>query len=119
MKYAIVGSRNYSDYLAIVKVLESFDIFNPKHHIVTGCANGVDKIARIVAWVKFFENGTEKRFFYADWKKFGNAAGPMRNEKIIDQCDQVIAFWSGKSPGTKSSINIAYKQKKPVHIFWI
>lgn len=120
MKYAIVGKRDFSDFPLIWFVLENdFDIFNPKHQIVTGCAQGVDKIARIISWIKYFANGTNKFFYCADWDKHGKAAGPIRNKQIVDECDQVIAFWCGKSRGTKSTINLAYEQHKPVHIYWV
>ena len=34
----------------------------------------------------------------------------MRNIKIVDESDMVIAFWDGNSPGTKSSIDLANKK---------
>ena len=43
-------------------------------------------------------------------------AGVIRNRQIVDHCDQVIAFWDGKSRGTKSSIDYAKKLGKPVLI---
>lgn len=32
---------------------------------------------------------------------------------------EVIAFWDGKSKGTRHSINLAKAAKKPVHVYWI
>jgi len=111
MKFAVVGSRSFSDYSLLCKALESFDI----DHIISGAAKGADTLAAKYA----IEKEIPLKEIPADWDKHGNAAGPIRNKQIVDECDQVIAFWCGKSRGTKSTINLSHKQKKPVHIFWI
>ena len=36
-------------------------------------------------------------------KKYGKRAGILRNRDIVDAADIVVAFWDGKSPGTKNS----------------
>lgn len=51
--------------------------------------------------------------FLPDWDKFGKSAGYRRNFKIINEADYVIAFWDGKSKGTKHSIDLAKEQSKP------
>jgi hypothetical protein len=43
-------------------------------------------------------------------------AGPIRNKLIVEVCDEVIAFWDGKSTGTKHSINYAKELGKPFQI---
>lgn len=47
-----------------------------------------------------------------DWARYGRAAGAIRNKQIVDACDKLIAFWDGKSKGTKISIDMAEKQGK-------
>jgi hypothetical protein len=82
--------------------------------IVSGGAAGVDKMARDVA---FRDN-----FFYIeflpDWTKYGRAAGALRNKKIVDYCDKLIAFWDGKSKGTKISIDMAEKAGKLLGVYY-
>lgn len=53
------------------------------------------------------------------WDLHGKSAGFKRNVHIIDDSDEVIAFWDGKSRGTRHSINLAKTAKKPVHVYWI
>jgi tyrosyl-tRNA synthetase len=49
------------------------------------------------------------KIYKPDWEKYGKAAGVIRNEDIINYSDRVIAFWDGKSKGTKNSIDHARK----------
>ena len=37
-------------------------------------------------------------------------AGPIRNEEMAEVSDALIAFWDGKSRGTKSMIEIARRK---------
>ena len=34
----------------------------------------------------------------------GKDGGPQRNRLMLDLCDEVVAFWDGKSAGTKSTM---------------
>ena len=47
--------------------------------------------------------------FPADWDKYGKAAGYKRNEEMARNADALIAFWDGKSRGTKHMIDLAKK----------
>jgi len=62
------------------------------------------------------ENNIPIILFKPDWKKYGRAAGLRRNESIIESCDYCLAFWDGKSKGTKFSIDLCNKLKKPVKV---
>ena len=44
------------------------------------------------------------------------AAPLVRNREIVAYADQVLAFWDGKSPGTKYVIDQCKKQKKTVTV---
>jgi hypothetical protein len=66
----------------------------PDLELIFGGAKGVDSIAEdwaVVNWVKF-------RVFKADWDKHGRAAGPIRNQQMIDEGkpEMGIAFPGGK-----------------------
>jgi hypothetical protein len=53
----------------------------------------------------------------ADWKTHGRSAGPKRNLMMLDmKPDLVLAFWDGKSPGTKHLIENARKRGIPVRM---
>ena len=47
-------------------------------------------------------------------EKYGRAAGPLRNEKMVECADLVVAFWDGRSRGTKSLIKYAQSRNKDV-----
>jgi hypothetical protein len=62
--------------------------------IIHGCANGADEWADYWADV----NNVPHRAFPADWNKHGKAAGPIRNQRMLDEGkpDMVIAFPGGR-----------------------
>lgn len=86
----ITGSRTWTDgafiyskmyETAFPKNMPSYD----RIHVIVGCARGADAIAR--AWVhEIADSGTEifLHHFQADWKNEGRAAGPKRNQKMVD-----------------------------------
>lgn len=111
MKIAIVGSREFKDKNLVIRVVR--DIAHPGYTIISGGAIGVDKWAE-----EYFDNlGFEKIIFLPDWNKYGKSAGFKRNELIINEADRVLAFWDGRSKGTKHSIDLAIKTGKPLDIY--
>lgn len=108
MRIAIVGSRNFSDYhTARINLLS---LINPDDIIISGGARGADNIAEQFAK----EFGNEIIIHKPDWNKHGNSAGMIRNSKIVEDCDYVIAFWDMKSNGTKDTIRKARNSNKQV-----
>lgn len=114
MKLAIVGSRDFSDYNFLKQnVLELMESHSFKFtHIVSGGAKGADTLGHRFA----MEHQLEMIVFKPDWKRFGKRAGYIRNTDIIENSDIVIAFWDGKSSGTKDSIDKALNLNKQVII---
>lgn len=109
MKIAVVGSRTFNDYKLLRSTLNKYDHIEL---IVSGGAKGADSLAEKYAR----ENGIETLIFKPDWDKNGKAAGYIRNVDIIKNCDLVIAFWDGKSKGTKHSIDLAKNGNKKIII---
>ena len=112
MKLAVVGSRNFNDYPLLKKYLDYIHSKQPITHIISGGAKGADSLSE--KWAN--ENGIEKIIFYPNWNKFGKRAGFLRNESIINECNKCIAFWDGKSKGTKHSIDLCEKNNKKCKI---
>ena len=54
--------------------------------------------------------------FKAQCNKYGKSAGPIRNELMVQNCDFVIAFWDGKSKGTRNLIQLAQKYNRKTTI---
>jgi predicted Rossmann-fold nucleotide-binding protein len=71
--------------------------------VITGGATGVDGAA--VDWGIVNWTGLEE--YYADWKRHGRAAGPIRNKQMLDEGkpDLVVAFPGGK--GTANMVKQA------------
>ena len=80
--------------------------------IVSGHATGADALGERYAK----EHGLKVELYPADWERYGNAAGPIRNEIMAQKGDAVIVFWDGISPGTRSMIECANKKSLPCKI---
>jgi hypothetical protein len=110
MKVAVVGSRNFADRLRLFAELDALQqTRGPFDAIVSGGARGADQLAEAYA-------GERRLLLYVirpDWR-MGRGAGVARNAEIVRQADLVAAFWDGRSPGTRSSIELARKANKPV-----
>lgn len=75
-----------------------------------GGATGADDMAGACA--EFADSITEVIVVKADWKQYGRAAGPIRNQQMIDcHPDLVLAFHNDleHSKGTKDCVNRARK----------
>ena len=83
--------------------------------IVSGGAKGADTYAREFAEKK----GIRLIEHLPDYAKYGKAAPLVRNRLIIDDCDKVLAFWDGKSRGTKQTLDYAESKGKPIKIMRI
>jgi len=105
MKILIVGGRDFNNYDLFLNILEYY-----KHDItsiISGGASGADSLAEKFATYY----GIDITVIKPDWN-IGKSAGIIRNSKMIDMNpDMVIAFWDGKSKGTKDTIKKAYNKK--------
>lgn len=107
MKVAIIGSRNLT-----VKDLEDYLPLDVTE-IVSGGADGIDECARLYAQ----EKNLKLTEFLPEYEKYRRAAPLKRNLKIIGYADLVLAFWDGKSRGTKHVIDNCIKQNKRVMVY--
>lgn len=108
MKLAVIGSRGFDDYALLYVHLDSLQIDT----IISGGAAGADSLAAKYA----NEHGIELIEYKPDWAKYGRGAGIVRNKLIIEDADEVIAFWDEVSKGTLHSIKLAEKAGKHVTI---
>ena len=113
MKVVIAGSRkreSLTDLLTVFKAIEDsgFQITE----VVSGMCpyGGVDFLGELYAeWKRL---GIAQ--FPADWVRLGKAAGPIRNQQMLDYADAVIVVWDGKSRGSSHMLSIAKASGKPV-----
>lgn len=109
MKLAIIGSRK-------IENIENIDISqyisDDVQLIISGGAKGVDKLAEQYA----DKNRLSKYIIRPNYKRYGRGGAIIRNKEIVDFADEVLAFWDGKSNGTKNTIDYANKIEKNIKI---
>lgn len=103
MKVLVCGGRDYADRNNIFDTLDSLHEDTAITTIIHGGARGADSLAD--AWAR--SRGIKTHVFFPDWDKYGNAAGPIRNQQMLKEGnpDYVVAFPGGK--GTEHMISIA------------
>ena len=106
MKVAVIGSRTLR-----ITNLEKY-LPEDTTKIVSGGARGVDQSAREYA----YDNNIPLKEFFPDYESYGRLAPLKRNILIINYADKVLAFWDGKSHGTKFVIENCKKLSKPLKI---
>lgn len=113
MKILVTGSRNWTDESSIRAALQIFHAEVPT--IIHGCASGADLMAERIA----IDLGYPVKGYPARWWSEGRAAGPKRNQRMLDcemPIDQVLAFPLAESVGTWDMIRRAQKMGIPVMI---
>ena len=114
-KVIIAGSRGFSNYKLLKETCNSTLREKKKTNnviIVSGHAKGADLAGEQYA----NEDKFDLEIFPADWKKYGKSAGFRRNEQMAEFADALIAFWDGKSNGTKHMIDIATEKGMNVKV---
>jgi hypothetical protein len=109
MKLAIIGSRTISSLNLDDYVKEKPDC------VIGGGADGIDTLA----WKWAVDNHIEIIVHKPNYNKDGRWGALRRNDVIIREADRIIAFWNGKSTGTKYVIDNARKLGKPLEIIMI
>lgn len=103
MKVIVAGSRGFNDYKKLKQSLDKILSRTKNPIIVSGTAKGADQLGERYAE----EKGLECLRYPADWNKYGKAAGYKRNKIMALKADALVAFWDGKSRGTKHMIELA------------
>lgn len=104
-KVIVAGGRNFSDYALLQQKLD-YALKNKVTEgitIVSGAARGADKLGERYAK----ERGYEIDSHPANWDRYGKSAGYIRNKEMAQNADALMAFWDGKSKGTKHMIDLA------------
>jgi hypothetical protein len=109
----IAGGRDFKNPKLLEKTVISYILENigkgkrNEITIVGGKAKGADSLGEEFAK----KYGLEFKPFPANWDKYGKAAGHIRNKEMMEFAKQeeghLIAFWDGKSRGTKNMVEIS------------
>ena len=111
MKFAIVGSRRFADPARVTEYVASL----PRGAaIITGSASGVDAAATKAAR----EKGIPVQVLPASFEELADPSkAAARNQRLVDACDVLVAFWDGSSKGTRTTVERALDSGKEVHVF--
>jgi len=111
MRILVCGGRDYNDRKAVFKALDFMHAQYPITLIIHGDAKGADSLAG--EWAK--ERGIECKPFPADWTRYKNAAGPIRNTQMLAEGKPqgVLAF-----PGGNGTADMIKKSIKAGLLVW-
>jgi hypothetical protein len=111
MNALVIGSSGWTDKAAIQHALLEAGVTKMAH----GGGIGADQLAGEVS----LELRIPCHVYPALWDRYGHAAGPIRNRKMLDgeHPDLVLAFWDGESTGTLDWINMAVRSGYDVRLY--
>ena len=114
-----VRKLNIRDYrfaeTKIHEALAGYDYFTIE--IISGQAKGADYVGEVFAG----QHDITLKKFPADWSLYGRSAGVIRNERMAEHAapgGMLIAFWDGKSKGTKNMIDNAERYGLKVKVIY-
>ena len=120
MKILVCGSRTFSQRTAIWNTIDKYldGIEKNECIIIQGGAKGADLIAKEYC----LDNGIKCVTVEAEWDKYGMAAGPIRNQKMLDmKPDLILAFSDkslNKSKGTRDMVARALKENIELEVVY-
>lgn len=125
LRVIIAGGRDFDDFPLLMNkcisiIAEEFtkDDLSEKIRIVSGMARGADMLGEQYAKIAHYDITR----FPADWDTYGKSAGYRRNAEMAKFASEggnlgiLIAFWDGKSKGTKHMIDLAKRYGLKVHV---
>ena len=128
MRVIIAGGRDFNDFKLLEsninkifkqlsdEKLISIYVNESNIEIICGKARGADTLGEQFAK----EYKLSIKYFPADWNTYGKSAGYRRNAEMANYAKEdngvLIAFWDGKSKGTKHMIDLAKSNNIKVFI---
>lgn len=108
----VCGGRDYADRERVFDALDRVRMKHATMRIAQGGADGADALARAWAEERRVPCGT----WAASWDEYGRAAGPLRNQQLLNEFkpEGVIAFPGGA--GTEDMVRRARAAGVPVWI---
>jgi predicted Rossmann-fold nucleotide-binding protein len=106
----VCGGRDYNDHDALYAALDRLHAEHNFTVVIAGGARGADTLA--AQWAE--HRGIPVEVYMADWQKLGRKAGPIRNQRMLDEGapDLVVAFAGGT--GTAGMMALARNAGVPV-----
>jgi hypothetical protein len=114
MRVLVCGGRDFDDVGLMISVLDRLHTEKPFTMLIHGNARGADKIAD--DWARCRGIPCERyEVPQGEWDELGKKAGPLRNQRMLDEGkpDLVVAFPGGG--GTKDLVSRAVRARVPLH----
>jgi hypothetical protein len=109
-RLVVCGGRDFDDAEFLFRTLDALHREHRFREFMQGGARGADALAKEWAMTKADLKCFEIK---ADWKRYGSAAGPIRNQQMLDWGpDLVVAFAGGT--GTAGMVALARAAGVPV-----
>lgn len=103
MRVLVTGGRDFNDRELLFDALDRLHATHTFTVLIHGDANGADRLSG--EWA--VATGIAVEAHPADWKKHGRAAGPIRNQKMLEENPElVVAF-----PGGRGTADMVRKAK--------
>ena len=112
LKLIIAGGRDFADFRYMSEAMELYPRLDEITHVISGMARGADMMGR--RWAK--DHDIPVIEYPANWSMYGKRAGIIRNEEMGIEAHELVAFWDGKSRGTRHMINFMEYLGKPVMV---
>ena len=106
MKVIIAGGRDFNNYDLLTQTMNELNIIISE--VVCGDARGADTLGAV--WAS--ANEIPVKHYPVDWDTYGRSAGIIRNKQMAEYADFLVAFWDGKSHGTKNMIDTMQQMDK-------
>lgn len=108
MKIIVCGGRDYDNAEYMTTVLDELHAATEITSVVHGDARGADRMAAMWA----HRNGIEVIPYPADWTRYGDGAGHIRNAEMLQENPQMVIAFPGGG-GTANMVKIAKKARIP------
>lgn len=109
----VCGSRDIDDRASVRCAIDSVLSADKYHTLMHGGCRGVDVVCDDYTYM-------HRTVVRAQWDVYGKAAGPIRNQLMVDNADVVLAIFkdvSNMSPGTKSTCDYAMSVGRKLYVY--
>nr|WP_324192997.1 DNA polymerase III subunit alpha [Nocardia transvalensis] len=117
MRVVVTGSHDWTAWELVWRELDALAKRCTTLQVAVGdCPSGVDLHVR--GWCRKNKHRCQWRVYQADWRRHGDAAGPLRNQEMVDDNRDAVclAFPLSTSIGTNNCIDLAREAGLPVRI---
>lgn len=110
VKVAVIGSRSAGPEV-LGMIIGALPVGCTE--IISGGAEGADLWAKAAA----LELGLRYTCLRPKYRLYGRSAPLRRNAEIVSRADAVLAFWDGRSGGTRQAIACCISMRRPFRIY--